>query len=103
MQTEVASLHAQEGALAEKGQAISLDTQKASAETYIRQRMTEFDQLGVDTTSRPPCSGPQLTEYNRAKSIVSDISAIAAKWQLDEYTNWAVDHGLNTRLLNVCG
>jgi hypothetical protein len=102
LQKEETTLHAQESDLVEKGQAISYDTQRAVAETYIRQRMTEFDQLGVDTTTTPPCNGPQLAQYNHAKSIVSEVSATAKKWELYEYTNWAVDHGLNMRLLNVC-
>lgn len=102
VQAEATSLHARENALAARGQAVSSETQRAGAEAYIRQRMTEFDQLGINTASQPPCSGPLLAQYNRAKSIVSDVLATATKWQLQDYMNWAMEHGNSIRLVNSC-
>lgn len=102
LQSEAVSLHAEEDALTLRGQVVSSEMQRANAETYIRQLMAKFDQLGVDTDSQPPCSGELLIQYNRAKSIVSNVLATATKWQFQDYTNWAVEHGSNIRISNGC-
>ncbi|MEZ0604916.1 hypothetical protein ACAX43_22535 [Paraburkholderia sp. IW21] len=92
LQAEQDALVKREASLEARESSVSASTQRSAAEEHIRQRMTEFDHLGVNVTGPAPCDTQHLALYNQATSIVAEIETISRTWHLDEYIQWAADH-----------